>query len=85
MFVTYPFGWRAAGRAPYAAVIIAEFRRAEAAMLRDQAIEAGSGQAALGKLPEWDLADLYPGRDSPELARDLAALAAELGGLPAAL
>jgi len=27
----------------------------------------------LGPLPEWDLADLYPGRDSPELQRDLAA------------
>ena len=26
----------------------------------------------LGSLPEWDLADLYPGRESPELARDLA-------------
>ncbi len=25
----------------------------------------------LGPLPEWDLSDLYPGRDSPELARDL--------------
>ena len=46
-------------------------------MLRDQAIEAGSEQTALGKLPEWDLADLYPGPDSPELARDLAALAAD--------
>jgi oligoendopeptidase F len=46
-------------------------------MLRDQAIEAGSGQSGLGVLPEWDLADLYPGRDSPELARDLAALGAD--------
>ena len=27
--------------------------------------------AKLGPLPEWDLADLYPGRDSPELKRDL--------------
>jgi len=25
----------------------------------------------LGPLPEWDLNDLYPGRDSPELKRDL--------------
>ncbi|MEQ8394549.1 M3 family oligoendopeptidase [Thalassobaculum sp.] len=25
----------------------------------------------LGSLPQWDLADLYPGPDSPELARDL--------------
>ena len=29
----------------------------------------------LGTLPEWDLADLYPGRDSAELARDLGGLA----------
>jgi oligoendopeptidase F len=38
---------------------------------------------ALGQLPEWDLADLYPGRDSPELKADLAALeksAAEFQG-----
>jgi oligoendopeptidase F len=28
-------------------------------------------EAALGRLPEWDLSDLYPGRDSPELAADL--------------
>ena len=27
--------------------------------------------ADLGPLPSWDLADLYPGPDSPELARDL--------------
>jgi oligoendopeptidase F len=29
--------------------------------------------AAIGDLPEWNLADLYPGRDSPELSADLAA------------
>src|SRR3954454_23245070 len=41
---------------------------------------AEAGAAAdkkLGDLPEWDLADLYPGRDSPELRRDLEALAAD--------
>ena len=32
---------------------------------------------ALGKLPQWDLSDLYPGRDSPELTRDLDAGEAE--------
>ena len=34
-----------------------------------------SAQAAkrdLGPLPEWDLSDLYPGRDSPAIERDLA-------------
>src|SRR5207302_8787864 len=38
--------------------------------------ETGSA-AALGPLPEWDLADLYSGRDSPELTADLATLAAD--------
>ena len=28
----------------------------------------------LGTLPEWVFGDLYPGRDSPELARDLTQL-----------
>src|SRR5260370_33148206 len=37
----------------------------------------GEATVALGALPEWDLADLYPGRDSPELAGDLVALAAD--------
>jgi oligoendopeptidase F len=38
---------------------------------------AASGQKELGPLPEWDLADLYPCRESPELAADLAGLATE--------
>src|SRR5437016_7459371 len=41
----------------------------------DVAEAAAMGQKDLGALPEWDLADLYPGRDSPELTRDLADLA----------
>src|SRR5260370_15557855 len=45
--------------------------------LRDVAERDAMGQKDLGPLPEWDLADLYPGRDSPELTRDLAGLAAE--------
>ncbi len=32
---------------------------------------ATAKRRALGKLPQWDLSDLYPGRDSPELKRDL--------------
>ncbi len=35
-----------------------------------------AGGAPLGPLPEWDLGDLYPGPDSPELAQDLEAVAA---------
>jgi oligoendopeptidase F len=30
-----------------------------------------AGDAQLGPLPEWNLADLYPGMDSPEYGRDL--------------
>ena len=54
-----------------------------------------SGGKDLGNLPEWDLSDLYPATDSPELARDMAWLEKEctdfaasfegkLGGLDAA-
>ncbi|MEP4194082.1 MAG: M3 family oligoendopeptidase [Aliishimia sp.] len=32
---------------------------------------AGSGSKDLGDLPEWNLDDLYPGEDAPELKRDL--------------
>jgi oligoendopeptidase F len=38
---------------------------------------AAMGETKLGRLPEWDLSDLYPGRDSPELGRDLAELATQ--------
>lgn len=37
---------------------------------------APASHSDLGPLPEWDLTDLYPAPDSPELARDLAALEA---------
>ena len=61
-----------------------------------QAVAAADKKLALGTLPEWDLGDLYPGRDSPELARDLVLLADDavafrrqyegrLAGLPGAL
>src|SRR5919201_6003266 len=41
--------------------------------------DPASSANALGPLPEWNLADLYPGRDSPELKRDLARTEAEAG------
>ena len=37
--------------------------------------DAAAPARAEDRLPEWDLADLYPGRDSPQLAADLAAAA----------
>ena len=43
----------------------------------EAAAAATDKKTALGALPEWDLGDLYPGRDSPELTRDLATLAAD--------
>ncbi|MCA0203085.1 MAG: M3 family oligoendopeptidase [Proteobacteria bacterium] len=33
--------------------------------------DADPSGKALGKLPEWDLSDLYPAPDAPEVARDL--------------
>lgn len=45
-------------------------------MLRNVA-ETTAAAPDVGPLPEWDLSDLYPGRDSPELARDLTQLAGD--------
>ena len=33
---------------------------------------ASHGGGSLGRLPDWDLSDLYPATDAPELARDMA-------------
>lgn len=38
---------------------------------------AAKAMAALGPMPEWNLADLYPAPSAPEIARDLEAAAAE--------
>src|SRR5881227_632126 len=64
--------------APYLGGMIAELTGREA-MLRTVMMPdtAMAGDAAVGALPEWDLSDLYPGRDSSELRRDLAELAAK--------
>src|SRR5260221_6202466 len=45
--------------------------------------ETATSQKDLGPLPEWDLADLYPRRNSPELTRDLAGLGTEAGAFRA--
>ena len=44
---------------------------------------ASSGSGDLGKLPEWDLSDLYTGEDAPELSRDLDWLQKECAGFAA--
>jgi oligoendopeptidase F len=43
--------------------------------MRVEAAAEADKESALGTLPQWDLGDLYPGRESPELARDLVQLA----------
>ncbi|WP_108816163.1 M3 family oligoendopeptidase [Loktanella sp. Alg231-35] len=42
-----------------------------------------SGGQSFGDLPEWDLTDLYPATDSPELKRDLAWLETECASFAA--
>ncbi|HEV7717706.1 MAG TPA: M3 family oligoendopeptidase [Arsenicitalea sp.] len=41
-------------------------------LLRAPQAQAQQGHNQFGTLPEWDLSDLYPGRDAPELKSDLA-------------
>ena len=42
-----------------------------------EAVAKKRGRTAdLGPLPQWDLSDLYPGRESVELERDIDATAA---------
>ena len=40
-------------------------------MAKASARKALNKPAKLGDLPEWNLKDLYPGLDSPEVKRDL--------------
>src|SRR3954452_18072967 len=64
--------------APYLGGMIMELSRRGAMVRAWAAADAAvAGERALGPLPEWDLGDLYPGRESPELARDLAELATQ--------
>ncbi|MCJ8144955.1 M3 family oligoendopeptidase [Ancylobacter sp. A5.8] len=44
---------------------------------RSPAAHAAAPASGLGSLPQWDLSDLYPGLDSPELTADLQNAAAE--------
>src|SRR4051812_9748960 len=39
--------------------------------IRSRPAPARAGAKALGTLPEWNLADLYPALDAPEIKRDL--------------
>src|SRR5215217_8705443 len=39
--------------------------------IRSKPASAPAGAKPLGTLPEWNLADLYPGLDAPEIKRDL--------------
>ncbi|MBR0825210.1 M3 family oligoendopeptidase [Bradyrhizobium manausense] len=44
---------------------------------KSMAKSAGKPASKTGKLPEWNLADLYSGIDAPEVARDLEKMAAD--------
>src|SRR5229473_7468607 len=44
---------------------------------RKSGTKASSAKTKAGKLPEWNLADLYSGIDAPEVTRDLARMDAE--------
>jgi oligoendopeptidase F len=58
----------------------------------EETLSMSKADKALGPMPEWDLSDLYPGREAPELTADLdrgaadaAAFAADFRGKVAAL
>jgi oligoendopeptidase F len=38
---------------------------------RKPGTKTSAAKTKVGRLPEWNLADLYPGIDAPEVARDL--------------
>ena len=57
---------------------------AETAHPTFDAREPASGDNGLGPLPEWDLGDLYPAPDAPEIDRDLDWLRAECADFAAA-
>lgn len=50
---------------------------------RDKTASASASPASLGEMPEWDLSDLYSGRDSKELKSDLARLDEEAAAFQA--
>jgi oligoendopeptidase F len=52
-------------------------------MSTPQTTARSSAAAGLEQMPEWNLADLYSGTDAPEVARDLAAAAAEAARIKA--
>ena len=39
--------------------------------IRSKPVSTSAGAKALGALPEWNLTDLYPALDAPEIKRDL--------------
>src|SRR4028118_783601 len=56
-------------------------------MMGERLFDAETGTVAghneLGRLPDWDLSDLYAAPDAPELKRDTAWLAGARAGRPA--
>ncbi len=58
-------------------------RRASGAAKPRAAKAKGAAKSGIGKLPEWNLADLYAGIGAPEVARDLDALDRDCAGFAA--
>src|SRR4051812_19277398 len=52
-------------------------RRTKSTAQRKSVSKKSNVKSGAGKLPEWNLTDLYPGIDAPEVARDLEKLDAE--------
>src|SRR4249919_1302355 len=55
----------------------------KAAMSKGAAGKAAAAKSKTGKLPEWNLADLYTGIDAPEVARDLQQMDADCAAFEA--
>jgi oligoendopeptidase F len=52
-------------------------RKSSAQRKPDANAKKAAAKSKTGRLPEWNLADLYPGIDAPEIARDLEKMDAE--------
>ncbi len=62
---------------------LAAFRRWRDRREREKTAQTGRDAGEIGLLPAWDLSDLYPARDSKELAHDMERVTSEADALEA--